>query len=236
MAPSRSSPSSRGLSLAMGALALAASRVRRARRQRRSSCCRRRASSTRAWPSTSHDGIARAERDGAAAVVIKLNTPGGSLDRDERHRGHAARGEGPGHRLGRARGRVRRERRDVHHARREHRPDGARHAASAPRRRSSGQGEDIAGTIGEKVKNDAIAKITAIAAGPPPQRRLGGVDRRATPARHRPARRSRSGAVDGIAPTLEDVLAFANGKEVEVARRAGHARPRPSAPIDGSRR
>ena len=30
------------------------------------------------------EGIAQAERDGAAAVVIELNTPGGSLDATER--------------------------------------------------------------------------------------------------------------------------------------------------------
>ena len=38
------------------------------------------ASSTTSWPGYIADGVARAAGDGSAAVVVELNTPGGSLD------------------------------------------------------------------------------------------------------------------------------------------------------------
>jgi membrane-bound serine protease (ClpP class) len=83
----------------------------------------------------------------------------------------------------------------------------------------SSDGTDIPGTLGEKVKNDAIAKITSIA-----QARGRNVewavstvrDARSSPAEEAVALR----AVDGIASTLDDVLAFANGKSVSVAGQA----------------
>jgi membrane-bound serine protease (ClpP class) len=78
------------------------------------------------------------------------------------------------------------------------------------------QGEDISGTEGQKVLNDAVAKITAIA-----QARHRSVDWAVSAvkdARSSPATEAVSlGAVDGTAATLDDVLAFANGKQVEVA-------------------
>jgi membrane-bound serine protease (ClpP class) len=80
----------------------------------------------------------------------------------------------------------------------------------------SGDGTDIPGTLGEKVKNDAIAKITSIA-----QARGRNVDWAVSTvrdARSSPAEEAVSlHAVDGIAATLDDVLAFANGKTVKVA-------------------
>ena len=79
-----------------------------------------------------------------------------------------------------------------------------------------GQGEDIGGTIGEKVKNDAIAKITAIAEER--GRNVAWAVSTVSRARSSPASEAvELGAVDGIAATIEDVLAFADGKEVEVA-------------------
>jgi membrane-bound serine protease (ClpP class) len=80
----------------------------------------------------------------------------------------------------------------------------------------SGDGTDIPGTLGEKVKNDAIAKITSIA-----QARGRNVEWAASTVRDAhssPAAEAVSQhAVDGIASTLDEVLAFANGKTVTVA-------------------
>ena len=96
---------------------------------------------------------------------------------------------------------------------------GARDVASAPPRRSAARARTSPGTLGEKVKNDAIAKITAIAEARHRQRRLGRLDRRSTPSSSPASEAVALGAVDGIAPTLEDVLAFANGKQVDGRRR-----------------
>jgi membrane-bound serine protease (ClpP class) len=80
----------------------------------------------------------------------------------------------------------------------------------------SGDGTDIPGTLGEKVKNDAIAKITSIANAR--HRNVEWAISTVRDARSSPADEAVSlGAVDGIATTLGDVLAFANGKTVEVA-------------------
>jgi membrane-bound serine protease (ClpP class) len=80
----------------------------------------------------------------------------------------------------------------------------------------SGDGTDIPGTLGEKVKNDAIAKITSIANAR--HRNVEWAISTVRDARSSPADEAVSlGAVDGIATTLDDVLAFANGKTVEVA-------------------
>jgi membrane-bound serine protease (ClpP class) len=79
-----------------------------------------------------------------------------------------------------------------------------------------GQGEDLTGTIAQKVKNDAIAKITAIAQAR--HRNVSWAVSTVESARSSPASEAVSlGAVDGMASTLDDVLAFANGKTVEVA-------------------
>jgi membrane-bound serine protease (ClpP class) len=160
------------------------------------------------------DGIARAERDGAAAVVIRLNTPGGSLDATNTivgtlldanvpvivwvapSGGHAASAGtfitlashvalmAPGTRIG----------------------------AASP---VGGSGEDIPGTLGDKVKNDTIASIRAIAEhrGRNVEWAIRTVDEaHASPASEAVA----AGAVDGIAATLEEVLAFADGRSVKL--------------------
>ena len=89
-------------------------------------------------------------------------------------------------------------------------------------------GKDIPGTLGEKVKNDAIAWVTSIA-----EARHRPVDwavsapsrtRRSSPANEAVA----VGAVDGIATTIEDVVAAANGKTITVSGPAGGPRPRPA--------
>lgn len=80
----------------------------------------------------------------------------------------------------------------------------------------SGDGTDIPGTLGEKVKNDAIAKITSIA-----NARHRNVEWAVSTVRDAKSSAAEEavavGAVDGIAATLDEVLAFANGKTVEVA-------------------
>ncbi len=92
---------------------------------------------------------------------------------------------------------------------------GTRIGAASP---IDGSGNDIPGVLGEKVRNDAIAWVTSIAE-----------------ARHRPvdwavstvasARSSSAqeavsvGAVDGIASTIEEVVAAAHGRTVQVAGR-----------------
>lgn len=79
-----------------------------------------------------------------------------------------------------------------------------------------GDGTDIPGTLGEKVKNDAIAKITSIANAR--HRNVEWAVSTVRDARSSPAEEAVSlGAVDGIATTLDDVLAFADGKTVQVA-------------------
>lgn len=158
------------------------------------------------------EGIARGERDGAAAVVIRLNTPGGSLDATNAivgtlleanvpvivwvapSGGHAASAGtfitlashvalmAPGTRIG----------------------------AASP---VGGSGEDIPGALGDKVKNDTIASIRAIAEhrGRNVEWAIRTVDEaHASPASEAVA----AGAVDGIATTLEEVLAFADGRSV----------------------
>jgi membrane-bound serine protease (ClpP class) len=161
------------------------------------------------------DGIAQAAADGAAAVVIKLNTPGGSLfstnDIDSTileakvpvivwvaPAGGFAASAGtfitlssnialmaPGTRIG----------------------------AASP---VGGQGEDITGTEGQKVLNDAIANITSIA-----RLRHRNVDWAVSAVRDAKSSPSdeavQLGVVDGMAATIDDVLAFANGRQVSVA-------------------
>ena len=79
----------------------------------------------------------------------------------------------------------------------------------------SGDGTDIPGTLGEKVRNDAIAKITAIATAR--HRNVDWAISTVRDAKSSPADEAVSvGAVDGIASTLDEVLAFANGKTVQV--------------------
>jgi membrane-bound serine protease (ClpP class) len=78
-----------------------------------------------------------------------------------------------------------------------------------------GSGEDIEGTLGEKVMNDAIANIRAIA-----EARGRNVDwaiETVRDARSSPASEAVSvGAVDGIAGSLEEVLRLAHGRTVQI--------------------
>ena len=76
-------------------------------------------------------------------------------------------------------------------------------------------GEDIPGTLGEKVKNDAIANITSIAEtrGRPVDWAVSTVSEAKS---YTATEAVAAGAVDGIASTIDDVLAKANGQEVTV--------------------
>lgn len=161
-----------------------------------------------------HEGIAAGARDGASAVVIELNTPGGSLDATNRivstilesplpvivwvsPAGGFAASAGtfitlasnvalmaPGTRIG----------------------------AASP---VGGGGEDIEGTLGDKVMNDAIASIRSIA-----ETRGRNVDwavRTVRDAFSSPASEALEvGAIDGIAATFEEVIAAADGRVVTV--------------------
>jgi membrane-bound serine protease (ClpP class) len=160
------------------------------------------------------DSIDQATGDGAAAVVVKLNTPGGDLVATNEivstfleakvpiivwvaPAGGFAASAGtfityasnialmaPGTRIG----------------------------AASP---ISGDGTDIPGTLGKKVLNDAVASITSIANVR--HRNVDWAVQAVRDARSSPADEALAlGAVDGIATSLDDVLAFANGKTVQV--------------------
>jgi len=146
------------------------------------------------------DGIDQATRDGAAAVVVKLNTPGGSLFSTQTITGAFIEAKipiivwvlasnislmAPATSIG----------------------------AASP---VGSQGEDITGTEGRKVLDTAIKMITSIA------------DERHRPvpwavstvqdaASYTVTEAIAAGAVDGQASTIDEVIAFANGKTVHTA-------------------
>ncbi len=159
-------------------------------------------------------GIARAHEDGAAAVVVRLNTPGGSLDSTQRivssfleaplpvivwvaPSGARAASAGTfitlaGHVALMA--------------------PGTNIGAASP---VGGSGEDIGGTLGQKVRNDAIANIRSIAETR--GRNADWAEQTVRDARSSPASEAlQQGAIDGLATTIDDVLAAADGRVVRV--------------------
>jgi membrane-bound serine protease (ClpP class) len=160
------------------------------------------------------EGVAMAERDGAEAVVIRLNTPGGSLDATQQitttllgagvptivwvaPSGGRAASAGTFITLS---------------ANLAYMAPGTNIGAATP---VGSGGADIPGDLGEKVRNDAVANITAIAEarGRPVDWAVATVEE----ARSDPASAAVAvGAVDGIASTLDEVLEQADGQEVEV--------------------
>jgi membrane-bound serine protease (ClpP class) len=160
------------------------------------------------------EGIGAAARDGAAAVVVVLNTPGGSLDSTQRIVSAFLNAPLPvivwvspaGGRAASAGTFITMASHVALMA------PGTNIGAASP---VGGNGEDIGGTLGEKVKNDAIANITAIA-----QERHRNVDwavQTVRDARSSPAAEAVSiGAVDGLAGSIEDVLRVASGRTVQV--------------------
>jgi membrane-bound serine protease (ClpP class) len=90
---------------------------------------------------------------------------------------------------------------------------GTRIGAATP---IDGSGNDIPGTLGDKVRNDAIAWVTSIAETR--QRPVDWAVSTVAEARSSSANEAVSlGAVDGIAATIEAVVAAANGRTVQVA-------------------
>ena len=164
------------------------------------------------------DGIASAASNGAHAVIIKLNTPGGSLESMNDIVGTILEAPLPV---------------IVWVA-----PSGgfaasagtfitlAAHVALMAPGTSIGAaspvgsgGTDISGTEGQKVLNDAIAKMTSIVEARQDQakRNLEWAIETVKDARSSSAEQAVSlGAVDGIAATLPDVLAAADGRTVVV--------------------
>ncbi|MEO7664487.1 MAG: nodulation protein NfeD [Candidatus Limnocylindrales bacterium] len=158
------------------------------------------------------DGIAGAERDLAAAVVIELDTPGGSLEATQRIVTSLLEAKVPtivwvapaGARAASAGTFI------TLAANLAYMAPGTNIGAASP---VDSNGGDIGGTLGEKIRNDAIAKIRAIA-----QERGRNEDWAvATVAEARSSAANEAvalGAVDGIASSLEDVLGAASGKTV----------------------
>ena len=81
-----------------------------------------------------------------------------------------------------------------------------------------GGGEDIEGTLGKKVLNDAIKNITAIAEarGRPVDWAVSTVEEAAS---YAASEAVAAGAVDGIALSIDDVIAAAHGRVVDVRGR-----------------
>jgi membrane-bound serine protease (ClpP class) len=108
------------------------------------------------------DGIARAEREGAPAVLVELNTPGGSLDATQQITGAFLDSTVPvivwvapaGGRAASAGTFITLAANLVYMA------PGTNIGAASP---VDSSGADITGTLGLKVMNDAVANISAIA-------------------------------------------------------------------------
>jgi membrane-bound serine protease (ClpP class) len=160
------------------------------------------------------DGIARAARDGEAAVVIKLNTPGGSLEATNAIVGSLLEADVPvivwvapaGGRAASAGTFITLAAHVALMA------PGTSIGAASP---VAAGGEDIPDTLRDKVFNDAIAKIRGIA-----EERGRNVEWAESTVRDAVSASANEavevGAVDGIASTIEEVVAFADGREVEV--------------------
>ena len=161
------------------------------------------------------DGVAKAAREGAEVVVVKLNTPGGSLDATQRITGAFLEASVPvivwvapaGGRAASAGTFI------TLSANLSWMAPGTNIGAASP---ISSTGEDIGGTLGEKVKNDAIANISAIAQarGRPVAWAASTVSDAKS---YSAAEALAAGAVDGMASTVEEVLAAADGRTVTVA-------------------
>ncbi len=164
------------------------------------------------------EGIARAEQDGTAAVVIKLNTPGGYLTSTNDIVGTILEAKvpiivwvAPAGGFAASAGTFITLAANIAVM-----APGTTIGAASP---VGGQGEDIPGTLGDKVRNDAIAKITAIAEER--HRNVEWAISTVKEAKSSPVSEAvEVGAVDGTAATIDDVLTFANGRQVEVAGQA----------------
>ena len=160
------------------------------------------------------DGIARAHRDGAEAVVVQLDTPGGSLDSTREivktlleaplpvavwvaPSGSRAASAGTFITLA------------AHVAAM---APGTNIGAATP---VGGQGEDIEGALGDKVMNDAIASITAIAESRerPVEWAVSTVEKAAS---YTVDQALEEGAIDLKVTSIEELLSRMEGLTVEV--------------------
>jgi membrane-bound serine protease (ClpP class) len=161
------------------------------------------------------DSIHAAEGRGAAAVIVKLNTPGGELGATNDIVGTLLEAKipvivwvAPAGGFAASAGTFITLAGNIALM-----APGTSIGAASP---ISGDGTDIPGTLGDKVKNDAIAKMTSIASAR--DRNVEWAVSTVRDAKSSPAEEAVSvGAVDGMASTLEEVLAFANGKTVTVS-------------------
>jgi membrane-bound serine protease (ClpP class) len=160
------------------------------------------------------EGIARAAADEAAAVVIRLNTPGGGLQATYDIVGTLLEADLPtivwvapaGGRAASAGTFITLASHIAVMA------PGTNIGAASP---VMAGGEDIPDTLRDKVFNDTIAKIRAIAEerGRNVDWAVSTVEKAVSSAASEAVQ---LGAVDGIAASLDDVLAFANGREVSI--------------------
>ncbi len=161
------------------------------------------------------DNVAVAEQRGAAAVVIKLNTPGGALTSTNDIVGTLLEAKvpiivwvAPAGGFAASAGTFITLASNIALM-----APGTRIGAASP---ISGDGTDIGGTLGKKVLNDAIAEITSIA-----QERGRNVDWAVSAvkdAKSSPVEEAVSlGVVNGTASTIDEVIGFANGKTVKTA-------------------
>lgn len=160
------------------------------------------------------EGITRAAADEAAAVVIRLNTPGGGLQATYDIVGTLLEADVPtivwvapaGGRAASAGTFITLASHIAVMA------PGTNIGAASP---VMAGGEDIPDTLRDKVFNDTIAKVRAIAEerGRNVDWAVSTVEKAVSSAASEAVQ---LGAVDGIAASLEDVLAFANGREVTI--------------------
>jgi membrane-bound serine protease (ClpP class) len=161
------------------------------------------------------EGIRKAAADGATAVIIRLNTPGGSLTATNDIVGTLLEAPlpvivwvAPAGGFAASAGTFITLASNVAVM-----APGTRIGAASP---ISSTGEDIPDTLGKKVLNDAIASISQIATDR--HRNKDWAVEAVRDARSSPASEAvQLGVVDGIAATLDDVLRFANGRTVDVA-------------------
>jgi membrane-bound serine protease (ClpP class) len=163
------------------------------------------------------DGIARAERDGASAVVIKLNTPGGFLGSTNDIVGTILEAKvpvivwvAPAGGFAASAGTFITLSANIAMM-----APGTSIGAASP---VAAGGQDIPETERKKVVNDAVAKIRSIAEAR--HRNVSWAISAVLDAKSSPASEAvQVGVVDGMASSLDDVIAFANGRQVTVAGR-----------------
>ena len=161
------------------------------------------------------DNIAGAEQRGAAAVVIKLNTPGGALTSTNDIVGTLLESRvpiivwvAPAGGFAASAGTFITLASNIALM-----APGTRIGAASP---INGDGTDIEGTLGQKILNDSIAEITSIA-----RERGRNVDWAVSAvrdAKSSPVDEAVSlGVVNGTASTIDEVIGFANGRTVKTA-------------------